>query len=143
MDPPWWISIHHDFDSSGGPLSPCGSHWLRLEPFTQIRSRTLSTYLLFRSKTLDFSQSFYTEHLCVNVTEINRWRTLLCCQNCISFFLRCCCYGDLKIGSQGFSKPIAVVGKNAVRSLYCGLKSLFLTVWTRKITILLLFWCSW
>ena len=24
-----------------GPLSPCGSHWLRLEPFTQIRSRTL------------------------------------------------------------------------------------------------------
>ena len=30
-----------DFDSLGGPLSPCGSHWLRLEPFTQIRSRTL------------------------------------------------------------------------------------------------------
>ena len=40
-DPPWRISIHRDFDSLGGPLSPCGSHWLRLEPFTQIRSRTL------------------------------------------------------------------------------------------------------
>jgi hypothetical protein len=37
----WRISIHHDFDSLGGPLSPCGSHLLRLEPFTQIRSRTL------------------------------------------------------------------------------------------------------
>jgi hypothetical protein len=37
----WRISIHSDFDSLGGPLSPCGSHWLRLEPFTQIRSRTL------------------------------------------------------------------------------------------------------
>ena len=35
-DPPWKISIHSDFDSLGGPLSPCGSHWL-----TQIRSRTL------------------------------------------------------------------------------------------------------
>ena len=37
----WRISIHHDFDSLGGPLSPCSSHLLRLEPFTQIRSRTL------------------------------------------------------------------------------------------------------
>ena len=37
----WRISIHSGFDSLGGPLSPCGSHWLRLEPFTQIRSRTL------------------------------------------------------------------------------------------------------
>ena len=37
----WKISIHRDFDSLGGPLSPCGSHWLRLGPFTQIRSRTL------------------------------------------------------------------------------------------------------
>ena len=35
------ISIHRDFDSLGGPLSPCGSHLLRSEPFTQIRSRTL------------------------------------------------------------------------------------------------------
>ena len=46
----WRISIHHDFDSLGGPLSPCGSHWLRLEPFTQIRSRTLCVvtyYVLF------------------------------------------------------------------------------------------------
>ena len=33
-------------------------------------------------------------------------------------FLRCC-YGDLKIGSQGFSKPLAV-GKKAGRTLYCG-----------------------
>ena len=40
----WRISIHRDFDSFGGPLSPCGSHLLRLEPFTQIRSRTLCTY---------------------------------------------------------------------------------------------------
>ena len=37
----WRISIHRAFDSLGGPLSPCGSHWLRSEPFTQIRSRTL------------------------------------------------------------------------------------------------------
>ena len=28
-DPPWRILIHRDFDSLGGPLSPCGSHWLR------------------------------------------------------------------------------------------------------------------
>ena len=28
-DPMWKISIHRDFDSLGGPLSPCGSHWLR------------------------------------------------------------------------------------------------------------------
>ena len=28
-DPIWKILIHHDFDSLGGPLSPCGSHWLR------------------------------------------------------------------------------------------------------------------
>ena len=28
-DPPWRISIQRDFDSLGGPLSPCGSHWLR------------------------------------------------------------------------------------------------------------------
>ena len=27
--PPWRISIHHDYDSLGCPLSPCGSHWLR------------------------------------------------------------------------------------------------------------------
>ena len=40
-DPTWRISIHCDFDSLGGPLSPCDSHWLRSEPFTQIRSRTL------------------------------------------------------------------------------------------------------
>ena len=40
-DPMWRISIHRDFDSLGGPLSPCGGHWLRLEHFTQIRSRTL------------------------------------------------------------------------------------------------------
>ena len=33
-------------------------------------------------------------------------------------FLRCC-YGDLKIGSQGFSKPLAV-GKKAGRTFYCG-----------------------
>ena len=39
----WRISIHRDFDSLGGDLSPCGSHWLRLEPFTQIHSRTLCT----------------------------------------------------------------------------------------------------
>ena len=39
----WRISIHRDFDSFGGPLSPCGSYLLRLEPFTQIRSRTLWT----------------------------------------------------------------------------------------------------
>ena len=37
----WRISIHSDFDSLGGPLSPCGRHWLRSEPFTQIHSRTL------------------------------------------------------------------------------------------------------
>ena len=29
LDPPWRISIHRDFDSLGGLLSPCGSHWLR------------------------------------------------------------------------------------------------------------------
>ena len=28
-DPMWRISIHRDFDSLGGDLSPCGSHWLR------------------------------------------------------------------------------------------------------------------
>ena len=52
----WRISIHRVFDSFGGPLSPCGSHLLRLEPFTQICSRTLcnvtatnvnNMYLLF------------------------------------------------------------------------------------------------
>ena len=26
---PGRISIHHDYDALGGPLSPCGSHWLR------------------------------------------------------------------------------------------------------------------
>ena len=50
----WRISIHRDFDSLGGDLSPCGSHWLRLEPFTQIRSRTLcdSTSFSFHSTCL-------------------------------------------------------------------------------------------
>ena len=33
--------MHHDFDSLWGHLSPCGSHWLRQEPFIQIRSSTL------------------------------------------------------------------------------------------------------
>ena len=33
--------MHHDFDSLGSHLSPCGSHWLRLEPFIQICSSTL------------------------------------------------------------------------------------------------------
>ena len=28
-DPQWRISIHRDFDSLDGLLSPCGSHWLR------------------------------------------------------------------------------------------------------------------
>ena len=67
----WSISIHSDFDSLGGPLSPCGSHWLRLEPFTQIRSRTLCFWFNLdflrnsdsSSTNLTFCSSFFLENL--------------------------------------------------------------------------------
>ena len=59
----WRISIHSDFDSLGGPLSPCGSHWLRLEPFTQIRSRTLCVFSRPRLKRPCFSR-LCQDHVC-------------------------------------------------------------------------------
>ena len=73
-DPMWRISIHSDFDSLGGPLSPCGSHWLRSEPFTQIHSRTLCKICFWDLLTFRYSNKmsmFFNCTWCQHVFSFN------------------------------------------------------------------------
>ena len=59
-DPPWRISIHRNFDSLGGPLSPCGSHWLLFK--SVLAHCEISTHEILKKFPCHFENSRRIKH---------------------------------------------------------------------------------